>query len=337
MVSPYKERFIAQAGKEVPLDYFLYSCFEAENTIHNLQKKAGGKDKVDFRHPDLNALTPDLKAALGANSEAWEKAIATLFQWHGEREPALLENLPLDYERVSSVTAAFAVFYADFRDLYGKVSGESLPVFDEAGGLAPVWQSMMRVMDAKVPSNAYLLSRFFAWTHSAWEAPVYEIGSRPPVGRFAPPPRIRTAAGGDGASRNARGFDKGSSQDRPRRQEGRVHGYETGPSENRRPNILGARQETRDEPRHGAKHDERKGHRKAAGREDRMDPEALSAVESAIEKLERDPSTRFVDLPPTNSFQRRKQHHTISERGFQSQSVGEGENRAVRVLRGQQA
>jgi predicted RNA-binding protein Jag len=68
-----------------------------------------------------------------------------------------------------------------------------------------------------------------------------------------------------------------------------------------------------------------------------MDPEALSAVESAIEKLERDPSTRFVDLPPTNSFQRRKQHHTISERGFQSQSVGEGENRAVRVLRGQQA
>jgi hypothetical protein len=322
MVSPYKERFIAQAGKEVPLDYFLYSCFEAENMIRDLQKKAGGKDKVDFRYPDLASLASGLVAGDALDASEWERKLATLLLWHGEREPSLLENITVDYERVSSVTAAFAGFYTDFRELYAQVAGDSLPVFDAEQGLAPIWQVTMKLIQTKAPRTAGLITQFFAWTHSAWEAPVYEVGSRPPVGRFAPPPRLRTSAAGGGRPdrsgserESGRGFDRASVR---------------GPERSRSQGRPDGRHESRRPPRKENFRENSKGH----PREDRAAAEALSAVDNAIQQLERDPSTKFVDLPPTNSFQRRKQHHTINERGFQSQSVGEGDSRAVRVMRG---
>ncbi|NDE18108.1 hypothetical protein EBZ80_24635 [bacterium] len=59
----------------------------------------------------------------------------------------------------------------------------------------------------------------------------------------------------------------------------------------------------------------------------------MAEVDKAVELLNSDANLAFVDLPPTNSFQRRKQHHAVMEHGFKSSSVGEGKDRAVRVSR----
>lgn len=323
MVSPYKERFIAQAGKEVPLDYFLYSCFEAETMIANLQKKAGGKEHVDFRYPSLPDLAGKLSGKADSDS-AWQEAIADLFQWHCEREPALGEKAIVDYEKVSGVVFGFSCFHADLRELY-RIAGEAdLPLFKEAEGLAPFWRMTMAVLLEKSPKASELFAKFFAWTYSSWEPPVYEVGSRPPVGRFAPPPRLRPGSGPGGGSGGPGGRRRGPAHDRPERSErgDRAEHTDRGDRPERAP-----RREGRNDGRG-------RGPRRDDGHQDRAAAEAMSAVEDAISRLERDPSTPHVDLPPTNSFQRRKQHHTINERGFQSQSIGDGDSRAVRVTRG---
>ncbi|MEY4631588.1 MAG: hypothetical protein RIQ81_1708 [Pseudomonadota bacterium] len=341
MVSPYKERFIAQAGKEVPLDYFLYSCFEAETMIANLQKKAGGKENVDFRHPSL----PDLAGKLSGKPDtdnAWQDAIASLYQWHCEREPGLLEKTVVDYEKVSGVVFGFSCFHADLRELHRLAGSSELPVFSESADLAPFWRMTMVVLEEKSPKARELFAKFFAWTYSSWEPPVYEVGSRPPIGRFAPPPRLRAGSGPGGGfgggpgGRKRGGPERTGHHDRPDRPQ---RGEQSDRPE--RP-ARGGRdfdRPQREESRRGGQESEgrregRRGPRRDDGHQDRAAAEAMSAVEDAIARLEREPSTPFVDLPPTNSFQRRKQHHTVNERGFQSESVGEGNNRAVRVIRG---
>ena len=314
MTSDFKQRFIEMTGKEVPLDYFLYTCFESEKMLAGTEKRLGGPDKVESRNID-----PSLMDGLSAtNDAAWERAVATLYDWHCAREQALLERAPVDIERLCAVADEFVAFHADLRHLFHAVTGDGLPVFDEEVGLAPIWIAVSNVLDEKSSSASGLFKKFFAWTYNTWEPPTFEVGSRPPVGRYSPPPRLRTGGPGGRPERNDRNDrperpdrndrnDRPQHDDRPRRADR--------PRRDDRPH--------RDErPRH---HDDE--------RSIQQEKEALAEVEKALAVFESDPSTEFVDLPPTNSYQRRKQHHEINERGFKTQSVGEGHDRAVRVTR----
>ena len=303
-------------GKEVPLDLFLYSCFEAEKMLAEAEKRAGGPENLNSRNLDTS-----MASGIGANDgTAWENLIMRLYSWHCEREPALVDDSkPLDIELLCPVSDAFAAFHADLRNFYKAATGESLPVFDMEAGLAPVWVAVMNVLRNKSPRGASLFEKYFAWTYSDWEAPVYEVGSRPPVGRYAPPPRLRTGGpGGKG------GPDRSDRPERPDR--GERHGRHERPERGNRA----------DRPRRDDRHhrDENFGNR--ASHEERSSEQeqaALAEVDKAVDLLNNDPKLAFVDLPPTNSFQRRKQHHAVMEHGFKSSSVGEGKDRAVRVSR----
>jgi predicted RNA-binding protein Jag len=59
----------------------------------------------------------------------------------------------------------------------------------------------------------------------------------------------------------------------------------------------------------------------------------LREVDDALGKLREDSSLQSVKLKPTNSFYRRVQHQKIVDSGFESSSVGEGADRAVKVTR----
>ena len=309
MTSTFKQRFLEMTGKEVPLDYFLYTCFEAEKMLAGTEKRLGGPDKVDSRNTD-----PSLKEGLSATNEAaWERAVGSLYDWHCAREQNLLDRAPVDIERLCAVADEFVAFHADLRHLYHAVTGEGLPVFDEEEGLAPVWVAVTNVLDEKSPSASGLFKKFFAWAYNTWEPQVFEVGSRPPVGRYSPPPRLRTGGPGGRPEHSDRPAPRAEHSDRPHRDDR--------PRRDDRPHR-DDRPQRDDRPRH---HDDE--------RSLQQEKEALAEVEKAIAKLESDPSTEFVDLPPTNSYQRRKQHHEINERGFKTQSVGEGHDRAVRATR----
>ena len=330
MNSTFKQRFLEMTGKEVPLDYFLYTCFEAEKMLAGTEKRAGGPEKVESRN-----LNPALAEGLSATNEAaWERAIGSLYDWHCAREQALLDRAPVDIERLCAVADEFAAFHADLQHLFHVVTGEGLPVFDEEAGLAPVWVAATNILDEKSPSASGLFKKFFAWAYNTWEPQVFEVGSRPPVGRYSPPPRLRTGGPGGRPAHQDRG-------DRPERPAHQDRGGRPEHSDRPAPRSEHADRPQRDDrPRR----DDRPQHDNRPQRDDRprhhddersmqQEKEALAEVEKAIAKLTSDASTEFVDLPPTNSFQRRKQHHETNERGFQTQSVGEGHDRAVRVTR----
>lgn len=340
MTSLFKQRFIEMTGKEIPLDFFLYSCLEAEKMLAAAEKRAGGPEQVECRYLDA-ALAEGLTAT---DVGAWEQAIGTLYAWHCKREPALTESSMVDIQALCPVTTEFAAFHADLRHLYHSVTSENLPLFNKEAGLAPVWTAVTKVIDHKSSFAAGLFEEFFAWTYNNWEAPVYEVGSRPPVGRYAPPPRLRTggpgSVGGSHGGRPERN-DRPERSERPERNDrpepgNRAQGERpqrdgNRPQHDSRPQRDGNRPQHSDRPRRDdqpRQHDDE--------RSIQQEKEALAEVEKAIATLASNPSTEFVDLPPTNSFQRRKQHHETNERGFRTQSVGEGHDRAVRVSRGTQ-
>ena len=60
---------------------------------------------------------------------------------------------------------------------------------------------------------------------------------------------------------------------------------------------------------------------------------ALAEVDHAITTLLGGPEQRSVTLKPTNSFYRRLQHQKIVDAGYESNSVGEGPDRAVQISR----
>ena len=60
---------------------------------------------------------------------------------------------------------------------------------------------------------------------------------------------------------------------------------------------------------------------------------ALADVAEAIDRLERNPDLREIELRPTNSFFRRLQHSAVAKAGFVSESFGEGSQRALKVVR----
>jgi len=325
MTSTFKQRFIEMTGKEVPLDLFLYSCFEAEKMLAEAEKRVGGPENLNSRNMDTSSAT-----GLGAGDEAaWENVVARLYSWHSEREPALVDDSkPVDIELLCPVSDAFAAFHADLRNFYQSATGESLPVFDMESGLAPVWVAVMNVLRNKSPRGASLFEKYFAWTYSDWEAPVYEVGSRPPVGRYAPPPRLRAGGpGGKAGPDRPDRPDRSERHDRPDR--GERHARPDRPDRPERGHRT-------DRPRRDDRHqrDENFGNR--AGHEERsveQERAALAEVDKAVDLLNSNANLAFVDLPPTNSFQRRKQHHAVMEHGFKSSSVGEGKDRAVRVSR----
>ena len=60
---------------------------------------------------------------------------------------------------------------------------------------------------------------------------------------------------------------------------------------------------------------------------------ALAAVDTAMQQLKEDSGIEEVFLAPMNSFYRRIQHQYAVDQGYNSCSVGDGQERGVKVSR----
>lgn len=226
---------------------------------------------------------------------------------HCLSEPLLTTSDAVDFEKVGPITAEFVAFIIQLAAIYKKTTGNPLPVYSDDADAPDVWKSVIRIIDQKSPSAAGLFKQYFAWTYNEWETPVYEIGSRPPVGRYAPPPKPRLSTpGSKNSERSGKPSDRRESQ--PGNERG---GSRYNPTNNRARRAPPA--DTRD---------------------NRTVESAQSVVQKAVATLTGDPRLEFVDLPAANSFQRRQQHHFANELGFHTKSIGEGTTRAVRISRG---
>lgn len=336
-------------GKEVPLDLFLYSCLEQERL---LKAKKGTAAPV-VRWPALGSEespspTPDVSS--GTMRETVERMIA----WYKHERPELADDATLDHRHLGPVVQSVVALNLDLDRLHRARTGNGLPEFGTAVGDDNVWHEITRAVEAHFSKYKSYILRYLQWAHAVEKVETFEPGSRPPVGKYAPPPlrkdgdrdRGRGRGGDRGGPRGDRGPrafgdrpprddmpPRASQSDRPPREDR----GERPPREDRgeRPprEARGPRPPRDDRGPRGDRGGDRGPRRGQDEQTLKMTEAALAEADQAIASMRADASIEEVTLKPTNSFYRRIQHQQIVDAGFHSFSVGEGADRAVKVAR----
>ena len=343
----HKKRIIAGQGKEVPMDLFLYSCLEEERLIR------ASPISQDYRWPELPEipvpsqaqktalkLADEESAPAESGSESTQgdlaaqakiaqlkktpltESIKSLVSWYRTHHPVLASNQPLDHTQLNEVRHPLVAMVRDIEDLYLINNPSGVPQLGE--------------ISAAFPTYAHLIKRYLEWSHGEDTKEEFVRGSRPPVGRYAPPPLPRSKSGGN--------FDRTPTGKPPRREDrdndrspsGKGSNSKTTSATERQPRSKSdqsGRDRNRNGPRGGSRPKNRgPGQRDAQSQDDqsaKLEKIAMDAVEQGIETLKSHPELSEVVLEATNSFYRRLQHQRIEERGYSSDSLGEGSSRSV--------
>ena len=323
-----KQQVLAARGQQVPVDFFLYSCLEQERLNKALGPNGGG-----IRWPKLAALTDSEQPDSKQHGPGFSEGVKELMSWYSEQYPQLTDGRVLDHEHLAEVVAPFVAMCRDLADFYRLQTGEELPLLTAAAEPTAAWQDIFSSLKQHFPKNQNFYQRFLEWSYATELTEEFIPGSRPPVGRYAPPPLPR-AGGRDGkggkfgSSLGARGGHGG----RPERQDPERRGRN--PKKDAKPEkeTQGRRKAGGDGRSHG--HSRRpQGGQVDDARSTHLREKAMAEVAQALATLKSDPGIHEITLLPTNSFYRRMQHQEVVDAGYVSNSTGEGQERAVTITR----
>ena len=333
-----KERVELQRGRNVPIDYFLFTCLEHERTQRATAAAAGeGADEVVLnkgRWPIMVGATletlpgelksMDLKGLMGRMS-----------LWYAAQYPEMVEETPLDHIMLNNIVEPFMKFTLDLADLVLLKTGTALPAHNaETDESKEVWATISVVLKEEFPGYYAYFDRVLRWAFADVEPEEIEEGSRPPVGKNMPNfrgnrqpqgggPQHRGQHGGGGGGGGHRGQQGGGHR-------GQHGGGQHGGRGDRSNHRGGDGQRGRHQ---GGGHNGRHGGG-GGGHNQQADAEteklALASVDDAMAKITSG-EVEEVFLKPMNSFYRRIQHQYEVDKGFESCSVGEGNERGVKV------
>ncbi len=334
-----KQRVELQRGRNVPIDYFLYTCLEHERT-----KRASGADEAQAsqgRWPimvgaTLESLPGELKAM------DLKGLMSRMSLWYAAQYPEMVEETALDHVMLNQIVEPFMKFTLDLADLVLLKTGTALPAHNaDSDESKAVWETIKTVLKEEFPGYYAYFDRFLRWAFADIEPEEVEEGSRPPVGKNMPnfrgnrpqgtgggghQQRHGQGGGGGGGGRDHRGGrdNRGGGRDHRDNRDNRGGGRD---HRDNRDNRGGGRHQ---KPHHG------QGNGGAGGGGQQADAEveakALAAVDEAISKITAG-EVEEVFLKPVNSFYRRIQHQYAVDKGFESCSVGEGNERGVKVAK----
>ncbi|MFK7872323.1 MAG: hypothetical protein AB8C84_04015 [Oligoflexales bacterium] len=307
-----KERYVLAAGREVPLDYFLYCCLEEERTRKDLESSGDGWERLQGLSKDH---TPKevLKGSLADQVRECAK-------WYATNAPQLTDHEPLDYERHAAVVPRFVAMIEDL-DLLIRARGNGHVPCRPLLGNKPdqMWLMVDEVIDTTFPGYSHLMLEFLQWAFGEESRVEYDPGSLPPVGRYAAMLRARNK------KRVPRNHKKPSPQQSGgRRHQGSASGVprrrdEQSPNRNSNPKRSNQSHENR-APR-------------PQQQSENLDAPTMKELERGMDVLKQDTGLEHYTLKPQNSFVRRLQHKKIVSAGFGSASVGTGQTRSVRIVR----
>ncbi len=309
----------------VSIDYFLYTCFEHENTIRARPQNA------DVRWPlALACSKQEIPDEVRDNS--LETLLDNVSRWYLERTPQLNIASSLSLENLADIVPVFMLLIKDIDAIVKAKTGDYLPSY-ETGTNDPVWLAVNSAFSKNFSNLEKMYLRFLHWSHASQpEQMDSEPGNRPPVGRFAPR-RPRLGGGNDkrqGGNRAPRHGGERNSNDRngntkPRERNGNDRNGNRGGDSSR------SRSDSQRERTNKGGRD--RGKSREFKKDAALERESLKEVLIAVQKLNSEPSLMEYRLAPTNSYYRRLQHKQIAEEGLFSISEGDGPDRAVVVVR----
>lgn len=320
-----KQRVELQKGRNVPIDYFLFTCLEHERTQRAAVATADGVDEASLnkgRWPIMVGAT--LESLPGELSSMELKSLmGRMSLWYAAQYPEMVEETPLDHIMLNQIVEPFMKFTLDLADLVLLKTGTPLPAHNaDTDESRKVWETISQVLKEDFPGYYAYFERFLRWAFADVEPEEIEEGSRPPVGKNMPNFRgnRQPQGGGGGGGPQHRGQHHGGGGHRGQHGGGRGNHQGGG-----RGNHQGGGQR-------GGQH--QKGRHHGGGGQQQADAEteklALAAVDDAISKINAG-EVEEVFLKPMNSFYRRIQHQYAVDKGYESCSVGEGNERGVKV------
>lgn len=275
-----KKHYFVSRGKEVSLDYFLYTSFEEEQNIRQLGNELPAIPK---RFPLALLIESNASIPESERSKELDQILDELFSWYAENHPVLSATAILDYDLHAKFIYPFVYMLADLYLLYELKIGKRLPRMDLSSPLEPFWEELSAKLKKYFTSYAHLMWSYLKWCYQTPKQKKLDLASIPPVGRYAAILRKSRSTSG------SKDFSSIKDSKKPRKDD------------------------------HSSQQVEEKS--------------ALTEVESAVKKMLDDAQLEQITLKPQNSFIRRKQHKKIISLGFASTSVGEGQERAVQILR----
>ena len=257
--------------------------------------------------------------------------------WYAAQYPEMVEEVALDYEMLNQVVDPFMNFVLDLSDLVLLKTEAALPSHNQDTDISrTVWEIIGTVLKEEFPGYHSYYIRFLKWAFADIQPEEIEPGSRPPVGKNMPNFRAMRSAQGGGHSGGGQGGG-GQRDHRPDHNRGGGRGDQSRDRDgrgNRQPSQHGGgrdqhggrghHQNQRNRPQQGGGG----GHNQQADAE--TERAALASVDEAIAKITSGESEEIF-LKPMNSFYRRIQHQYAVDKGFESCSVGEGNERGVKV------
>ena len=298
---------------KVGLDYFLYSCFEFETTSRSLPKKILG----DTRWPLAFELSEDLTSSSVANL-SFTDLLGQIMQWYAVKFPYIKSSTTIDLAILPEIVPAMVMIASDVSLAAKSKQIQQDLLFDKTkSDNGSVWENLNSALNAEFPSLFRYIQRYLQWAFAIERAVEIDLGSRPPVGKYASLCRHGKSREPEnrGPSHEVNGNDRNRSK----------------PSMERKPQQGGGSGRP-----FGRSNSNGDGNSKFAKRRDKdpqIEKEALKEVTVAINRLKEDSQINEYKLPPINSYYRRIQHKNIIDAGFFSLSTGEGSERSVVVLR----
>ncbi len=280
-----KQRFLAKRDQPLSKDYFLYSCLEHERFLKTKQTD------LPIRWDGVDRLS---------SADSPEEAIIAAIKWHLDADPELGQLTIVNHEACTKAVPLVVGICQDIATINQKILSQPLPEIVPGSAISDQWKSIFKVLNQKLGLLGSYAEQFLRWSYSNPVEEVVEPGSRPPVGKYAPPLMPRDKRPNGRANPRQDSFSKrGKPEHKPQNKELKK------PSHHKKTND----------------HADGKG-------------QALKEVEQALDSLRNDGSVQEIILKPTNSFLRRLQHQVAVDSGFKSESTGEGPDRAVKISRG---
>ena len=289
----------------VGMDLFLYSCFEFEQTAQHLP----GKMQNDQRWPKGIELE-NSDSNTDKCEEPLNEMISTMIGWYRTNTQNIEE--PVCLEVLSDIVPVIVMIAKDLNAISETKNGTPLPPLGHTE-TDVIWKCFLPELKSGFAQQHDFFIRYLSWAFSSSEEEKFELGSRPPVGKYSPNFRRLAALKAKNEKRdNPRSHPK--ERDNPR-----SHSKErNGPGNRNNP-----RPQKRDRSR--AAPDKKKNAQ--------LEREALKTVLTGVQQLNEDDSLIEVKLPPANSYYRRLQHQQAKTEGLDSKSTGEGSERAVVLFR----
>lgn len=285
----------------------MYSCFEFEQTCRATPHRSLGAERWPAVVSQLEGEGPQL-SEIGSLQDQLEACV----KWYTKTFGYLLTENTLNLTNINGIIPGIVFIGLDFKTIISSDPTHEELKFNESRPNTALWDLVAKVLRNLLPAFSTQTVAYLQWAYGEKEEKTWEVGSRPPVGRYAPRRGRPSPNRSDRGERNDRGGNRNERPDRKDRGE-------------RGGNRRGGAQKGGNPRRNNEK--------KGGGSSEQKEKLALTDVNKAVEKLGQEPGLSEIKLKPANSFYRRLQHkHAISQ-GFESTSSGEGNDRSVVVKR----